>query len=687
MSVDFKQAGRLVTVTTALGPDVLLAEKLTGTESLSKPFSFELTAVSKNLDIKASSLVGTPATVTLDVGQGTEALRYLNGVIDSLTGGDNAGYGYRRYVLHLTPSFQMLSHTKDCRIFQKMTIKEIINLIIKEYDIGDVDFSKLTADYQKRDYCVQYNESYFDFVSRICEEEGVFYYFIHKSGSHILTFGDSAVSYKKCVPDTLTISPGNTKHCIQSWNNRHKFITGKKSSRDYFFETPQDSLDSEIKTKINLQTVSKYEKFYYPGRYENKSRGTGAVRTAMEVDEWRHNTVSATGSAPILFAGGVFSITRHVSPGEDGKEWAVIEIHHAASNAAYFTGNGGSVESYENSFTCIPSKTTFRPRKITPKPRIDGVQTAFVIGPDGKEVHVDRYGRIKVLFHWDRRGGKDEDACWIRTAQSWAGKNWGVTAVPRIGMEVIVSFIDGDPDRPLVTGCVNNAQTMPAYDLKPDETRTVLRTRSSPGGSGYNELRIEDRTGQEQIFIRAERDFHTRVKRERRDWVGGGDHLHVGGDLHQHVMKSRHEIVGGDHLEEIKGGLSLSVDQDVNEKVGMNFIHKSGMNTVIEAGVSISLKVGGNFITINPAGVFIKGNLVFINSGGAPAGLSASPEKPEKALAATDSKPGQKMVTPKKRRLPTPPPGRSPVILAQVETMKAGSGAGSVGCEICQGKG
>lgn len=687
MSVDFKQVGRLVTVTTALGPNALLAEKLTGTEALSKPFSFELTAVSKNIDIRASSLVGTAATITLDVGQGSGALRYINGVIDSVTGGETASYGYRRYVLHLTPSFNLLSHTRDCRIFQQMSVKDIISLILKEYEIGDVDFGKLTAEYQKREYCVQYNESYFDFISRICEEEGIFYYFVHKNGSHVITFGDSAVSYKKCSPNRIVMSPGNTKHCINSWNHRHKFITGKSSSRDYYFETPQDDLKTEIKTRIDLPTIAKYERFFYPGRYENKSRGAGAVRTAMEIDEWSHDTVSAGGSAPILFAGGVFSLANHIAPSEEGKEWTVTEIHHSASNAAYFGASNSSIEEYENHFTCIPSKIIFRPRQTTRKPRIDGVQTAFVIGPEGKEVHVDRYGRIKVVFHWDRRGGKDEDACWIRTAQAWAGKNWGVTAVPRIGMEVIVSFIDGDPDRPLVTGCVNNAQTMPAYDLKPDETRTVLRTRSSPSGSGYNELRIEDRTGQEQIFMRAERDFHTRVKRERRDWVGGDDHLHVGGDLHEHVMKSRHEIVGGDHLEEIKGNLSLTVDQDVNEKIGMNFIHKSGMNTVIEAGVSISLKVGGNFITINPAGVFIKGNLVFINSGGAPAGLSASPEKPEKARAATDSKPGQNIDPSKKRRLPTPPSSRPAVILAQVETMKAGSSAGSVGCEICQGKG
>ncbi|HRJ61286.1 MAG TPA: type VI secretion system tip protein TssI/VgrG [Azospirillaceae bacterium] len=687
MSVEFRQAGRLVTVTTALGPDVLLAEKLTGTEALSTPFSFELTAISKNIDIKASALVGSAATVTLDVGQGDGALRYVNGLIDSVTGGDNAGYGYRRYILRLTPSFQMLSHTRDCRIFQNKNAKEIISLIFNEYDIGDVDFSKLMSQYEKREYCVQYNESYFDFISRICEEEGIFYYFVHKNGSHVLTFGDSSISYRKCNPSSFEISPGNTKHCINSWRHRHKFVTGKNSSCDYNFETPQDDLKAEIKTRIDLPTISKYERFFYPGRYENKSQGACAVRTAMEGDEWTHDTAAGHGSAAALFAGGVFSITRHFAPSEDGKEWAITEIHHFATNASYFANSGENIENYENSFTSIPGKTVFRPQKTTPKPRIDGVQTAFVIGPDGKQVHVDRYGRIKVLFHWDRRGGKEEDACWIRTAQAWAGKNWGATTVPRIGMEVIVSFIDGDPDRPLVTGCVNNAQTMPAYELKPDETRTVLRTRSSPSGTGYNELRIEDRAGQEQIFIRAERDFHSRVKRERRDWVGADNHLHVSGESHEHVLKSRHEIVGGDHVEEINGGFSLTVDQDVNEKIGMNFVHKSGINTVIEAGVSISLKVGGNFITINPAGVFIKGNLVFINSGGAPAGLSASPEKPEKALAATDSKPGHNVTPPKKRRLPAPPPGRPPVVLAQVETMKAGAKSGAVGCEICQGKG
>lgn len=690
MSVDYRQAGRLLTVSSPLGEDVLLAEFLAGVEALSRPFAFRLVCAGKADDIEADELVGLPVTMTIDMGFDGGKRRYVNGLVQRLTRGETLGGGYRRYSLDIVPWFQFLAHASDHRFFSDRTVPQIISEIFDEFHYDNYNLGKLTKEYLPREYCVQYGETYFDFISRLLEEEGIFYYFMHENGSHTMTFGDSPSAYQKCEESDLILSAGNTRQSLHTWERRFDFTSGAAATRDYNFETPTHSLQSKISSKVALPGNERLSHFLYPGRFMKTPQGDEQARRTMEIEEAGHETVLASGDARSLSAGGVFTLVEHPCPSEKDSRWAITELHHNVANTPYFaTGNEGVKESYHNQLMCIPHRVPFRPRRVTPKPRIDGVQTAFVIGPEGKEVHVDRYGRIKVLFHWDRHGGKDreERACWIRTTQAWAGKQWGATFVPRVGMEVVVSFIDGDPDRPIVTGCVNNAVTMPSYDLKPEETRTVLRTRSSPKGSGFNELRIEDKTGREQIFLRAQRDLHVRAKRQRREWIGTSDHLRVGTDLREHVLNDRHELVDGDRMAKVGGVSSLEVTEDVHEVVGMNFLHKSGMNVVMEAGTSISFKVGGNFITINPAGVFIKGNLVFINSGGAPAGMSASPQAPEKALHAVDSDGGQPAEPTERAKLPLPPAYRSPAVMAQARTMRAGSDGGAVACEICQNKG
>lgn len=686
MSDSYHQARRLVTVTSGLGDDVLLAETFSGEEAVSRPFAIMLTCLSTRDDLKAGDLVGLPVTITLDTGEGER--RYFNGLVRRLTGGVPISRDYRRYTLDIVPWLWFLSYTRDHRIFQRKTAPDIIKEIFGEFQYDAFDVRGLTGSYAEREYCVQYGESYFDFVSRLMEEEGIFYYFVHENGRHTMMLGDGPTAWSKCAQPRIKFSATNAfAQSIHTWDHGYQYIAGKTTRKDYNFETPKEPLIAEVPSRIDLPGARRLERFEYPGRYVLKPDGDTIAEHGMEAEEAGHEVVNGASDCKTMFAGGTFTLERHDCPSEQGTGWALLRVRHRASNAAFHSGMAG-MESYGNDFVCVPDRAAFRPQRGTPKPRIDGVQTAFVVGPKGEEIHTDKYGRVKLLFHWDRRGeGDEKSSCWVRTTQAWAGRNWGGMVVPRVGMEVIVSFVDGDPDRPLITGFVNNAENMPAYPLPDERTKTTLKTRSTPGGKGFNELRFEDKKGKEQVFLHAERDLHTRTKREVREWVGADRHMIVHGGRFEQIGKSLSATVKGDRLEKVDGGTSLEVGMDVHEKVGMNFVHKSGMNIVLEAGVSINLKVGGNFIVINPAGVFIKGNLVLINSGGAPVGLSASPEKPEDAAAAVDAKPGEVEKPPAPRPLPAPPSYRSPIVMAQVETLQNAAQAGTPFCEICAAKG
>lgn len=682
MSDGFVHARRLITVTSSLGDDVLLAESLDAEEAVSRPFAFTLTAVSLREDLKAADLVGLPVTLTLDTGHGER--RYLNGLVRRLTGGAPISRDYRRYTLHIAPWFSFLGYTRDHRIFQNKTVPDIVKEIFGDFQYDHFDTKGLSGSYPEREYCVQYGESYFDFVSRLLEEEGIFYYFTHENGRHTMVLGDGPRAWGKCAESKIKFAANRAlDQSIHTWEHGYGYLAGKTTRKDYNFETPQEPLVAEAPSRLDLAGMNRLERFEYPGRFLLKPDGDTIAEHGMEAEEAGHETAAGASDCKTMFAGGTFTLERHDCVSEQGTGWALLHVTHRASNAPFHSGMGG-IEHYANEFVAIPDRTVFRPERWTPKPRIDGVQTAFVVGPKGEEIYTDKYGRVKVQFHWDRRGGKDEkSSCWVRTAQAWAGRSWGAMVLPRVGMEVVVSFLDGDPDRPLVTGHVNNAENTPVYALPDEKTKTSLKTRSTPGGKGFNELRFEDKKGKEQIFVHAERDLHTRTKREQREWTGADRHEFTGGSRFVKVDKSLHSLIKGDRLEKIDGGLSLDVAMDVQEKVGTNFVHKSGMNLVMEAGMSISLKVGGNFIAINPAGVFIQGNLVLINSGGSAVGMSASPEKPEEAQPAVDAKPGEVEKPTPPPKLPVLPAYRSPTVMAQVATLENAASSGTPFCEIC----
>jgi type VI secretion system secreted protein VgrG len=408
----------------------------------------------------------------------------------------------------------------------------------------------------------------------------------------------------------------------------------------------------------------------------------------MEEEEVRHDVVHAGGTCKTFTAGGKFTISRHDNQAEQGNAFVITAIDHSGTEPTGYGGGGGGAD-YSNAFTCIPDSVNFRPARITPKPVIQGSQTAVVVGPKGEEIWPDQYGRVKVQFYWDREGNRDDKtSCWIRCAQPSAGKGWGSMFIPRIGQEVVVSYLEGDPDQPLITGVVYNADQMPAYTLPDEKTKSYIKTNSSKGGDGYNELRFEDKKDQEQIFMHAERDFDLRVKNESREFVGGQRSLIVGTEeapthdyewVHGDKVTTSDDSMGlfpkrnlvihvGDggsgyyaaeveenHRTRVHGSCELDVDQarsektgtdqsltvggDLQEKVGGKHaveagqeIHlKSGMKVVIEAGMQLTIKGPGGFVDIGPAGVTIQGTLVNINSGGAAGtGSGSSPATPQR---------------------------------------------------------
>jgi type VI secretion system secreted protein VgrG len=390
-----------------------------------------------------------------------------------------------------------------------------------------------------------------------------------------------------------------------------------------------------------------YEQYEYPGVYGQKGDGGELTKVRMEEEEVAYDTVAGSGTCPTFVPGGKFTLKSHPCSQEEDKDYVLTAVEHVARDESYTNGTPTD-RGYQNTFTCIPAGVVFRPTRRTPRPAVQGLQTAVVVGPQGEEIYTDKYGRVKVQFFWDRLGKNDENSsCWIRVAQNWAGKNWGALFNPRVGQEVVVAFLDGNPDRPLITGRVYNAEQMPPYELPKNQTQSTLKSRSSTGGgaANFNELRFEDKKGSEQVFLHAEKDLDCRVKNDAREFVGNDCHQVVKGNHTECVEKDQHTRVKGERREKVDLDLSQQVGGKRQDKVGGNYaldggqeIHvKAGTNLILEAGAEITLKAGSNFIHFGPDGLAINGMKVLINSGGSPgSGGGSSPQAPKDPDVADD---------------------------------------------------
>jgi type VI secretion system secreted protein VgrG len=653
----FTQEKRQIAVTTPLGKDVLLLTAFTGEEELSRLFRFDLDMLSSNPGIAAKDIVGKSVTVSVHPPGGT--VRYFNGLVSRFSAGSLQFRSLRQYRAEVVPWLWFLARTADCRIFQNKTAPDIVEQIFKDLGFSAYELN-LKATYVKREYCVQYRETDFNFVSRLLEQEGIFYWFRHENGKHTLVLADQASAYKDCLEKDVEYSPGSfVPNHVSEWEHRYEFRPGKWAQTDYNFETPSTSLMTNTNTVVKLPGNDRYEVYDYPGEYLKKGDGEAATKVRMQGDEVPFDVVAGAGTCSTFTPGGKFTLKKHDCASEAGKGYVITSIRHEANEASYQTGEA-PVFTYRNSFTCVPDAVTFRPARTTPEPVVQGPQTAVVVGPSGEEIYTDKYGRVKVQFFWDREGKKNENSsCWIRVAQGWAGKNWGIVFHPRVGQEVVVSFLEGDPDRPLITGRVYNADQMPPYELPKNQTQSTIKSRSSKGGgtTNFNELRFEDKKGNEQVFLHAEKDMDWRVKNDSREFVVNDRHQVIKGDHRGSVEKDCHLTVKGNRVEAVKqdhsvhvtGNRMEKIDQNAShqvgmkrqEKVGTNYaldagmeVHiKGGMKVVIEAGMQLSLKAGANFIDIGPEGVAISGTpMVMINSGGsAGSGSGSSPQDPKDA--------------------------------------------------------
>ena len=612
----------LFSVTTPIdGQGAFSLVSLEGEEGLSRLFRFRLEVVSSNASVAPADLVGKGITVSVASGQGGD--RYFHGIVRRLALGaplDEA----RSYIVELVPWLWFLTRTADCRIYQNQSTVQIVEQIFG--DLGFTDYqSKLTGSYSPREYCVQYRETAFQFVSRLLEEEGIFYYFSHDDGKHTLILADDASAYAPCpessvvyVPIEPRVQPSDR---IVGWQHAYEYRSGKFTLTDYNFEQPTNSLVSSAPTAVSLPQISSYEVFDYPGIYLDTGRGSTLAGLRVGADETPYDAVWARSTYRTFTPGGTFTVTRHTDQAEVNQSFVITSIEHRA----------GGQELYGNRFEAIPSSVVYRPEARTPRPMIRGTQTAVVVGSSGEEVWPDKYGRIKVQFHWDRLGKNDENSsCWIRCAQAWTGATWGVLFLPRIGQEVVVSFLEGNPDRPLIIGTVANANEMPAYTLPDNKTRSYIRTRSSKQGesTASNEIRFEDLKGSEELYIHAQKDLNEIVENNRTLTVGsnkaddGSQTITVYKDRTITVQTGNEsttikqgnrtvEIDQGNESTTIKqGNRTVEIDtgnDTLTIKQGNLSIQMNAGSGTIEAAQTITLKVGSNSIEISQQGITVKG--------------------------------------------------------------------------------
>jgi type VI secretion system secreted protein VgrG len=689
------QQSRTLSVNTVLGPDVLLLRNMAGTERLSAPFEYDLTLLSENVDIAAKELLGTPVTVALALRDDGEERRFFNGYVSRFAqvGFDGSFALYRGTVV---PWLWFLSRRSNCRIFQEKTVLEIVKTIFRD-DHGFTDFEeRLSGTYRKWDYCVQYRETDLNFVSRLLEHEGIYYFHEHTDGKHTLVLADGYSAHAPVdgyeripyyPPDATALR--ESEH-VNDWSVANEVRPGAFAHTAFDFTAPRKDLQVRS-TNPKGHPLSGLELFDYPDDYREKGAGEEYARVRLQETQVDHEVATGAANARGLACGALFTLSGHFRE-DQNREHLVTAVHCSLQSDLF--ASGGELpddEVFRCRFEVVDAQAPYRPTRRTPKPFVQGPQTAIVVGKSGEEIWTDKYGRVKVQFHWDRYSKADEtSSCWVRVAQVWAGKGWGGLSIPRIGQEVIVDFLEGDPDQPIVTGRVYNGECMPPYPLPGDQTRSTLKSCSSKGGGGFNEIRLEDKKGSEQIFVHAEKNHDQRVKNDAFEWIGHERHLIVGGDQLEQVGGDKHLTVAGDQNEAVDGTVSLDAGTDLQQRVGMNAaldagmeIHlKGGMNVVIEAGVSITLKAGGGFVVVGPAGVTISGIPVLINSGGsAGAGSGCSPDAPKAPKEADKAEPGQISDA-----APRSPPAMAPAPKVNVQAMALTEAAknGTPFCEKCE---
>jgi type VI secretion system secreted protein VgrG len=560
-----KQDNRLLAIKTALGPDVLAVRSISVQEQMSRLFQIEAELSSEDGKVDFDKVVGHDVTIRLNVGQKDK--RFFHGFVSRFVQVANEGK-YAHYRATIVPWLWFLTRTSDCRIFQNKSTPDIIEEIFK--GLGFTDYQlKLSGNYAKKEYCVQYRETDFNFVSRLMEQEGICYYFEHTDGKHTLVLADSTSAHN-VFPGYGEIAfhefqkGAAEREVITDWVMEKEAQPVATALQDFDFKKPKTSLlaSTNVTRKYGK---AQFEIYDYPGEYVEHDDGQRLADVRLEELQTQYETLHGQASARGLAAGHTFKLKNHPRP-DQNREYLITGVSLHVDAGEYASGGGGAGgEFFSCNFTCIDKAQQFRPVRLTPKPIVQGPQTAIVVGPSGEEIYTDEHARVKVHFHWDRHDKSDQDSsCWVRVSQYWAGKTWGMIHIPRIGQEVIIEFLEGDPDRPIITGRVYNADQTPPYDLPANKTQSGLKSRSSKGGAApnFNEIRFEDLKGSEEVYIHAEKDQNNVVENDETTKVGHDRTENVGNNENISIGKNRTENVGADESISISGNRTESVDKD-----------------------------------------------------------------------------------------------------------------------------
>jgi len=555
---NYTQADRQFRVETTLGPDKLLLEAFSGQERLSQPFQFTLELLSQDAGVDPLGLLRTPVTIMLKLPDGS--YRPFHGLVNRFVQLDRAD-DLTSYEMEVVPWLWFLALTADCRVFQNLTVPEIVAEIFGKYPEADFDVGGLGRSYGKREYCVQYRETDLNFVARLLEEEGIYYYFVHSDSGHKLKLADDRSTIAKC-PVRSTFQVSTTPEAtlqegeILHLQREHVVNPTRVTLRDFDYLQPANSLHA-------TDGSDKQGEIYdYPGEYLDLDEGER--RAGLRLQEQVADQVVVRGGSTCytMTTGFKFELEGYYVAAAN-QEYLVAATGHTGHGGGYRSGHAAS--EYSNTFQCSPVSVPYRPPRITPKPFVQGSQTAVVVGPSGEEIYTEKHGRVKIQFHWDRLGKKNEQSsCWVRVSQPWAGKGWGAIAIPRIGQEVIVDFLEGDPDRPIITGRVYNADQPVPYDLPANKTQSGVKSRSSKSGTGenFNEIRMEDKKGSELFYLHAEKDKQELVENDNEEEIGHDETLDVGNDQTINIAKNRTETVGANE--------TITIEKDRTESVGGN---------------------------------------------------------------------------------------------------------------------
>jgi type VI secretion system secreted protein VgrG len=577
----------------------LLFERMTGSERLGQPFEFKIDVLSKTGEIPIPDVLGKPFSVALE--RADQPPRWFSGIVAEFALMDWTGE-YFRYRAHLRPLVWLLTRTSNCRVFQDITVPDLITELFAVH--GVTVKKQLGRDsYAPREYLVQYNETDFNFLSRLMEHEGIYYYFVHDEGSHTLmlvdanTFHHELPGHEQIPFSASGHHPGGqgSREYIDAWSAGMQVEPGAYAAKDFDFEKPRAPLLS-IANVPNPHAHAGLEMFEYPGHHLASGQRDDYVRRRLDEQQVDYERVQGAGNARGLMPGFLFTLTDHPAD-KQNLEYLVTAASYALTSTQYASGGTETGPDYRCTFSGIQSKRPFQPRVATPKPIVPGPQTAIVVGPAGNEIWTDKYGRVKVQFHWDRLGNRDEkSSCWVRVAQVWAGSQWGAMHIPRIGQEVLVDFLEGDPDRPIVTGRVYNGDLMPPYSLPANQTQSGIKSRSTKSGapSNFNELRFEDKKGAEHVFLQAEKDLQIFVKNDERRQVGHDRIKEVTNDETTSIGGSRDETVTKDESISIGGSRDETVALTESVSIGIARNHTVGAEESVSVGGSRSLSVGAS---------------------------------------------------------------------------------------------